>query len=274
MIPARRKWGQNFLVHAATAERIVDAARLAPEDLALEVGPGDGALTRILKMRAGRLLAIEIDPLRAEALSAELSGDSNVRIVCGDALDRTFSGWLADAGWDGPAVLVANLPYNVATPILSAAIAQSEAIARSIATVQKEVAARFCARPGSEHYGYLSVRTAAFASARILFDIPPGAFRPRPKVMSSVLELTPRVPALDPEMRDRAIHIASLAFRSRRKTFPNALSADGGRERWEAALAEIGRDPKARAETLSVDEYLALARAADGTPSVSAESAV
>jgi 16S rRNA (adenine1518-N6/adenine1519-N6)-dimethyltransferase len=268
MIPARRKWGQHFLVHAATAERIVDAARFASDDVALEIGPGDGALTRILRTRARRLLAIEIDPLRAEALAAELGGDPNVRIVCGDALERTFSGWLAEAGWTGPAVLVANLPYNVATPILSAAVAQPEAIARSIATVQKEVAARFCARPGSEHYGYLSVRAAAFAGARVLFDIPPGAFRPRPKVMSSVLELLPRAPALDPELRERAIGIASLAFRSRRKTLPNALASDGGRERWEAALAEIGRDPRARAETLSLDDYLALARAADGARSV------
>jgi 16S rRNA (adenine1518-N6/adenine1519-N6)-dimethyltransferase len=268
MIPARRKWGQHFLAHAATAERIVDAARLASDEVAVEIGPGDGALTRLLRRRAGRLLAIEIDPLRARALALELGGDPNVRIVCGDALERTFSGWLVEAGWPGPAVLVANLPYNVATPILSAAIAQPETIVRSIATVQKEVAARFCARAGSEHYGYLSVRTAAFASARVLFDIPPGAFRPRPKVMSSVLELTPRVPALDRERRDRAIGIASLAFRSRRKTLPNALASDGGRERWESALAEIGRDPRARAETLSPDDYLALAQMADESRSI------
>ncbi len=259
MIPARKKWGQNFLVNPATAERIVDAARLTRDDLAIEIGPGDGALTRPLSVRAGRLLAIEIDPLRADALARELAADPRVRIIQGDALGRSFADWIAETGGGGPGVLVANLPYNVATPILSAAIAEPGAISRSIATVQKEVAARFAARPGSEHYGYLSVRSAAFAQARILFDLPPGAFRPRPKVMSSVLELTPRTPVLDPERRERALHLASLGFRARRKTLVNALSGEGGRPHWEAALESIGKDPRARAETLALEDFLALA---------------
>lgn len=259
MIPARKRWGQHFLVHPGTAERIVDAARLTAADTALEVGPGDGALTRLLSVRAGRLLAIEIDPLRAEELERELGDEPDVRIIRGDALDRPFSGWLAEAGWSGPAVFVANLPYNVATPILFAAITEPDAIARSIATVQKEVAARFAARPGGEHYGYLTVRASLFSRARVLFDLPPGAFRPRPKVLSSVLELTPRTPGLDPGRRDRAVAIASLAFRSRRKTLGNALAAAGGRAPWEAALEEIGKDPRSRAEVLAPEDYLALA---------------
>jgi len=259
VIPARKRWGQHFLVHAATAERIADAARLLPSDTALEVGPGEGALTRPLRDRAARLLAIEIDPLRAEELEREFAGDARVRIARGDALDRPFSAWLADAGWTGPAVLVANLPYNVATPILLAAIAEPAAVSRVVATVQKEVAARFAARPGSEHYGYLSVRSAAFAEARVLFDIPPGAFRPRPKVMSSVLSLSPRSEPIEPALRDRAVAIASLAFRSRRKTLPNALSSAGGRVPWEAALEAIGKDVRARAETLALEDYLRLA---------------
>jgi 16S rRNA (adenine1518-N6/adenine1519-N6)-dimethyltransferase len=262
MIPARRKWGQNFLVHPATAERIVDAARLGPEDTVVEVGPGEGALTRPLAARAARLLAVEIDPLRAEALSRELAGEDRVRIFQGDALSKTFTEWLAEAGWEsfGPAVLVANLPYNVATPILSAAISEPAAISRVVATVQKEVAQRFVAKPRTEHYGFLSVRTAAFAQARILFDLPPGVFRPRPKVTSSVLELTPRASPLDPATRDRVVSIASLAFRSRRKTAANALASDGGRARWESALEASGLDRRARAETLSLDDYVSLAR--------------
>ena len=258
MIPARKKWGQHFLVSAATAEKIVDAAGLGPDDVAFEVGPGDGALTRPLSRRAGRLLAVEIDPLRAAALESELGGP-RLRVLEGDVLERPFSEWLARAGWTGPAVLVANLPYNVATPILSSAIAQPETIRRCVATVQKEVAARFAAKPGSESYGYLSVRAAAFSRARVLFDLPPGAFRPRPKVTSSVLELVPRTPAIPPGRRDRALAIASLGFRSRRKTLPNAAASAGGREQWEAALRAIGRDPRSRAETLSLDDFLALA---------------
>lgn len=272
-IPARKKWGQHFLVHPETAERIVGAARIGPGDTVIEVGPGEGALTRPLARQASRVLAIEIDPLRAEVLARELgeygngsgsasgsgSGNENVRIVQGDALERSFSEWLAGAGWSGPAVLVANLPYNVATPILSAAIAEPDAIRRAVATVQKEVAARFSAPPSTEHYGYLSVRTAAYSRARVLFHIPPGAFRPRPKVTSSVLELEPRETPLEPMRRERALAIASLAFRSRRKTAVNALSSAGGRARWEAAFAAAGLDPRARAENLSLEDYLALA---------------
>jgi 16S rRNA (adenine1518-N6/adenine1519-N6)-dimethyltransferase len=264
VIPARKRWGQHFLVHSATAERIADAARLSPSDLALEVGPGDGALTRPLLARAGRVLAVEIDPLRSAALEREFAENGRIRIIRGDALERSFGAWLEAAGWSGPAVLAANLPYNAATPILLAAIAEPEAIARSVATVQKEVARRFAARPGSDAYGYLSVRAAAFARARILFDIPPGAFRPAPKVVSSVLDLTPRTPALEAGMRDRAIALASLAFRARRKTLANALLSAGPRERWERSLEALGKDRRARAEELSLEDYLALA---GGSPS-------
>ena len=268
MIPARKRWGQHFLVHPATAERIADAARLEPEETVIEVGPGDGALTRPLLSRAARVLAIEIDPLRAQALAAELSEDAHVRIVTGDALAKPFSEWLSDAGWDGPAVLAANLPYNVATPILLRAIEEPGTIGRVVATVQKEVAARFAARPGSDAYGYLSVRAAAFAAARVLFDIPPGAFRPRPKVVSSVLELVPLAPGrLDPALRDRAVSLASLAFRARRKTLANALLPAGPRSAWEEILESIGRDRRVRAEELSLEDFLALAATPATEPS-------
>ncbi|HEV2063195.1 MAG TPA: 16S rRNA (adenine(1518)-N(6)/adenine(1519)-N(6))-dimethyltransferase RsmA [Thermoanaerobaculia bacterium] len=259
MIPIRKRWGQHFLAGGATAERIVAAARIGPGDTVVEVGPGDGALTRPLAARAGRLLAIEIDPLRAEALARELAPDPRVRIERGDALEKPFGAWLAGAGFVPPAVLVANLPYNAATPILTRALEEPGSIGRVVATVQREVARRFVAKPGSEHYGFLSVRTAAFATGRVLFDLPPGVFRPRPKVMSSVLELTPRTAPLDAELRRRALALASLAFRTRRKTLPNALSSAGPRGAWEKALAEIGKDARVRAQVLSLEDYLALA---------------
>src|SRR5215472_3120690 len=112
MIPARRSWGQHFLTSGETALRIVRAARIGPDDTVVEVGPGDGALTRPLSERAGRLLAIEIDPRRAEALASEFGGGSAVRIVRGDALERPFGAWLSRERWPAPAVLVSNLPYN------------------------------------------------------------------------------------------------------------------------------------------------------------------
>jgi 16S rRNA (adenine1518-N6/adenine1519-N6)-dimethyltransferase len=125
--------------------------------------------------------------------------------------------------------------------------------------VQKEVARRFAAAAGTDEYGYLSVRAAASARSRVLFDLPPGAFRPSPKVTSSVIELVPRVPALDTAMRERALRLASLGFRSRRKTLVNALSPAAARSVVERALEELGRGPKARAEELSLDDYLELA---------------
>jgi 16S rRNA (adenine1518-N6/adenine1519-N6)-dimethyltransferase len=258
--PARRKWGQNFLASAETAERIVAAARVGASDRVLEIGPGDGALTRPLADRAGCVAAVEIDPLRARALADELAGRPNVRVLEGDALSRPFRDWLAAAGCASPAVLVANLPYNVATPILTAAVESPDVIRRSVATVQREVARRFIARPADEGYGFLSVRIAAHATGRVLFDLPPGAFRPRPKVWSSVLELEPREDAPDPALVRRALCLASLGFNARRKTLANALSSAGPRAAWERGLAALGRGPRTRAEELSLDDFVALAR--------------
>lgn len=258
-LPARKRWGQHFLAHGATAQRIVQAARISPQETVIEVGPGDGALTRPLATRAGRLLAIEIDPLRAEALAEEFAGEERVRVIAGDALKKSFRAYLAQAGWEPPALLVANLPYNAATAILLSAIEAPDTISRAVATVQREVAGRFSARAGDPAYGYLSVRAAAFAQARILFDLPPGAFRPRPKVTSSVLELTPRKPPLEPDLARRALKLASLGFQSRRKTLANALAKAGNRAQWERALESLGRDPRVRAEELSLEDFLALA---------------
>lgn len=261
MIPARKRWGQHFLVRPETAQRIVEAARIGTADTVFEVGPGEGALTRPLVARAGRVLAVEIDPLRVTALERELTGARNVRVLRGDVLERSFAAWLSEAGWSPPAVLVSNLPYNAATPILLRAVEEEGTFSRVIATVQREVARRFAARSGDEGYGYLSVRAAVFARARCLFDLPAGAFRPPPKVTSSVVELVPRVPPLDPVSRERALTLASRAFRMRRKTAANAIAAAGAvaRSSVERALEDVGLDPRARAEEISLEGYLALA---------------
>jgi 16S rRNA (adenine1518-N6/adenine1519-N6)-dimethyltransferase len=266
VIPARKRWGQHFLIRPETARRIADASRVGPSDTVFEVGPGEGALTRPLAERAGRVLAVEIDPIRADLLERELAPAGNVRLLRGDVLENTFAGWLAEAGFSPPAILVSNLPYNVATPILMRAIEEESTFSRVVATIQKEVARRFSAAPGSSEYGYLSVRAAAFARASVLFDLPPGAFRPPPRVTSSVIELVPRGPGLDPATRDRALGLASIAFRFRRKTLANALSSVAGRAEVGSALEELGRGSKARAEELSLADYVALADRLDTRP--------
>ncbi|HEY3202292.1 MAG TPA: 16S rRNA (adenine(1518)-N(6)/adenine(1519)-N(6))-dimethyltransferase RsmA [Thermoanaerobaculia bacterium] len=258
-LPARKRWGQHFLASTEIALRIIEAARVSAEDAVLEVGPGDGALTRPLSRRAACLAAVEIDPLRARALAEEFAGNDSVRIFCGDILTRPFGQWLSAAGCREKAVLIANLPYNVGTRILLAAIEAPDTIRRTVATVQREVARRIIAKPGEEDYGYLSVRAAAHATGRILFDLPPGAFWPRPRVTSSVLELIPReIP--EKELVQRALRLASLGFNARRKTLPNALSSAAPRAEWEQALEALGKTPRVRAEELSLEDFLALAR--------------
>jgi len=249
-------------VDRGAANRIVAAAGIVRGESVVEIGPGDGALTRGLAEAGGRLLAIEIDPARADALAAEYGGRADVVVERGDAIERSIGERLAERGWDRPAVVVGNLPYNAATPLLRSAVREPDAVSRIVATVQKEVALRLVARPGSDDYGYLSVFMALFSRGEILFDLPPGAFRPRPNVTSSVVRLRTRPPSGD-FSPDRVLDIASRAFRSRRKKLPNAAGAADERALWEAALATIGKPPTSRAEELSPDEFVELAVAMD-----------
>jgi len=261
--PPRRKWGQNFLVDPAAARRIVEAADPRRGESVLEIGPGDGALTRPLANTGARVLAVEIDPLRGMELARELASLSNVRVVVGDALERSGAEWLEREGLPLPGVLVANLPYNVATPILTRSLS-GPGLSRIVVTVQREVARRLVARPGCDDYGYLSVLTAIHATGEILFDLAPGAFRPRPKVTSSVVRLVPHEPPGN-HTRDRAlVEMVGRAFAKRRKTLANALAGLGGKARWEAAMAAAGLPARARAEELSLSDFRRLLAASEG----------
>ncbi len=257
MRPSRRpRLGQNFLSSPRTAGRIVDA--LAPEAgcWVLEVGPGRGALTRPLLSRGVRVLAVEIDGLLAGRLTAEL-GCEELRVIQADALRFDPAVALAEAGAAPPVPLVANLPYESATPMVRAFARRPDLFSRLVVMVQREVAERICGRPGDDGYGFLSVDVALHAKARRLFDVPPGDFTPRPKVVSSVVEL---VPSAAPEGAAAAIAVASAGFAVRRKTLTNALGAAWGREAAAAAVAGAGLLPTARAEELGPEAFLGLAR--------------
>ncbi|MBK9090340.1 MAG: ribosomal RNA small subunit methyltransferase A [Holophagales bacterium] len=257
MRPSRRpRLGQNFLSSPRTAGRIVDALAAEPASWVLEIGPGRGALTRPLLSRGIRVLAVEIDGRLAERLTAELGCDS-LRVIEADALRFDPAAALVEAGAVPPVPLVANLPYESATPMVRAFARRPDLFSRLVVMVQREVAERICGRPGDDGYGFLSVDIALHAKARRLFDVPPGDFTPRPKVVSSVVEL---VPAAAPDGAAAAIAVASAGFGVRRKTLTNALGAAWGREAAAAAVAEAGLSPTARAEELGPEVFLSLAR--------------
>jgi len=252
----RPRLGQNFLSSPRTAARIVDALAAPAGSWVVEVGPGRGALTRPLLARGVRVLAIEVDPRLAGRLTKELGGEA-LRVVEADALELDPAAALAGAGAAPPVPLVANLPYESATPMVRAFARRRDLFTRLVVMVQREVAERICGRPGDDGYGFLSVDVGLHASARRLFDVPPGDFTPRPRVVSSVVEIVPTEP---PDGAAAAIAVASAGFAGRRKTLTNAVGAVWGREAAAAAVAAAGLAPTARAEELPPQAFLGLAR--------------
>ncbi len=222
----------------------------------MEIGPGKGALTRPLLARGLKVLAVEVDAVLAARLREGLGGE-DLRVVEADALAFDPAAALAEAGASPPVPLVANLPYESATPMVRAFARRRDLFSRLVVMVQREVAERICGRPGDDGYGFLSIDVAFHAAARRLFDVPPGDFSPRPKVVSTVVELVPGVP---PEDAAAAIAVASAGFAVRRKTLVNGLSAAWGREAAAAAVASAGLLPTVRAEELPPEGFLALAR--------------
>ena len=251
----RQPLGQHFLRGERTVARILDALGASEGEWVVEVGPGRGALTRPLVSRGVRVLAVEVDAALAAALETELGGGS-FRITVADARSADLASLLAAAGAAPPVPLVANLPYESATPMLRSFVRRHGLLSRLVVMVQKEVAERLAARAGDDAYGFLSVDVGAYATARRLFDVSPGEFSPPPRVTSSVVELVPR-PAADGV--EGALAVASAGFSARRKTLLNSLSSRWPRESVAAALEGAGVSPRARAEELSIAEFAALA---------------
>lgn len=263
----RRALGQHFLRDAAVARAIVEALGPGPRDLVVEIGPGEGALTEDLARRAGRLVAIEIDPALARRLRARLPG-LDVREA--DARTWDYAGLVRPQG--GRVLVAGNLPYSAGTRILAALVDARQSLDAIVVMLQREVAERVAAPPGGRDYGSLSVLTQVACEVELLLRVPPGAFRPPPQVESAVLRLIPRaappVPIAD-EARFRTV--VRAAFARRRKALANALAAGLGASvsGTRAACARAGIDPSRRAETLSIAEFARLAEilgpAAGGT---------
>ena len=247
---ADKGFGQNFLVDGNALAAIVAAADLSPDDTVLEVGPGLGVLTRELAQKAGALISVELDVRLLPALEETLTGLHNVTLIHGDGLTFDLQ-TLPEAS-----LLVANLPYNVATPILVRAL-ESGRFRRLVFLVQKEVAQRLQATPGDKAYGALSLIVAHFAKATLVRDVKPSAFYPPPEVTSSVVKLDVFNTQSDPVTFALIHH----AFRHRRKTLKkNLLMAGFEKAQVEGAIMELKLDPRARAETLDISQFSALQR--------------
>jgi len=266
-VKARKRFGQHFL-EPAWVRKLVDALGARPEDAFVEIGPGRGAITRPLAARVRRLLAIEVDRDLAAALVAE--GLPALTVVEGDVLDADLGAIIAE--WQGapldaahPVRVVGNLPYNISSPILFkllALAARTGGVTDATLMLQREVADRLTAGPGTREYGVLSIQTALHADVSRVLALPPGAFRPPPRVSSAVVRLSFRPPGVAVADEGLLVGLVRSIFTQRRKTLRNALQpfANQRGRRADEALAAAGLDGRRRPETLQLVE---LARLAD-----------
>jgi 16S rRNA (adenine1518-N6/adenine1519-N6)-dimethyltransferase len=244
----KKKWGQNFLRNRGAVDKIVSTLEPQPDDVLLEIGPGEGVLTEKLVELPNRLIAIEIDPDLFARLRARFGERLELRNE--DAVDAELPASSFRA--------IGNLPYNVGTPILRRVIADPHC-RRAVFMLQKEVADRVVAKPGSEPYGFLTLYVQAFAEAKIVMTLEPRSFHPPPKVRSAVVRLDPRDPKLS-SPREDVLDLVSASFRMRRKKLVNNLIGwrELSREEVLTAMQRAGIDPEVRAETMSLAQFDAL----------------
>ena len=253
--------GQNFLTAAWVPERVAEAAELGPDTGVLEVGPGIGALTVELSARAGRILSVELDRSLEPLLRETLADCANVELVFADARKLDLTALVKEHFLGLRPVVCANLPYNVTSPLL-AAFLEAHCFDTITVMVQREVAQRLCAAPGTADYGAFSVFTQWHTEPERLFDVPPGCFVPQPKVTSSVIRLRRRgAPPADVPDEGFFFRVVRAAFAQRRKTLVNALSAGLAlpKAAVEATVCGVGLDPRVRGEELGISAFAALA---------------
>ncbi|QXP84594.1 16S rRNA (adenine(1518)-N(6)/adenine(1519)-N(6))-dimethyltransferase RsmA [Methylococcus sp. ANG] len=248
----RKRFGQNFLRDPGVIREIVAAIGPGPSDRLVEIGPGEGVLTRELLQSGAYLDVIELDRDLVAALKQRFAGAERLRIHEGDALKFD----LRTIARDARLRVVGNLPYNISTPLMFRLFDQLDAIEDMHFMLQKEVVDRLCAGPGDGNYGRLSVMAALYCEAQHLFDVGPECFYPRPKVVSAVVRLVPHAGPPDADRVKRVSAVVAAAFGQRRKTLRNALKGLLD----ETAMARAGIDPGARAEELSLDDYVGLSR--------------
>jgi len=263
-----KRLGQNFVIEPGTVRRIAALARIQPSDVVLEVGPGLGSLTlALLETGPAQVVAVEIDPVLAAELPRTVAARAQdladrLEVVTADAL-RVAEPDLPAA----PSALVANLPYNVAVPVVLHLLAVLPSLERGLVMVQAEVADRMCAGPGSRVYGAPSVKLAWYAAARAAGPVPRSVFWPVPNVDSRLVAFTRRDPPDGAAGREEVFAVIDAAFRQRRKTLRAALAGwAGSAAEAERLLRAAGLDPGARGEALDVTEFARLAAARQPEP--------
>ena len=262
-----KRLGQHFLRDQRTIHRIIDALAPKSDETIVEIGPGTGALTSLLVERAERVVAVEFDNKLAPLLTQRFAGFTNFKLVMADALTVDYCAEILPAR---SARLVANLPYNISTAILQRLISQRACFEDLVVMLQREVVERVLAPAGTSDRGFISVLVEAYCETEKLFDVAPGAFRPPPKVWSSVMRLNFR-PRIDTDVSDESLlwEVVSAGFAQKRKTILNNLRHASGRLREvlqrnggaSIVLCKANVELQRRAETLTVDEWGSIVRA-------------
>ena len=258
-IKMSKKLGQNFLIKRGIVDEIVHAAELAPGEPVLEVGPGIGTLTQGLAQSGADVTAIELDRRLLEVLDTTLASYDNVRIIHGDVLKLDVPSIMNHK----PFKVVANLPYYITTPIIMSLLESKLPIERLVVMVQKEVALRMVAKPGTKDYGALSVAVQYYTEPDIVLDVPPKSFLPAPAVTSSVIRCVlrdkPPVDVIDEKLFFRVV---KAGFAQRRKTFANTMKTTGlSKDRIEELLVKANIDGQRRGETFTLQEFADVANA-------------
>ena len=258
-IKMSKKLGQNFLIKRGIVDEIVHAAELTPGEPVLEVGPGIGTLTQGLAQSGADVTAIELDRRLLEVLDTTLASYDNVRIIHGDVLKLDVPSIMNNK----PFKVVANLPYYITTPIIMSLLESKLPIERLVVMVQKEVALRMVAKPGTKDYGALSVAVQYYTEPDIVLDVPPKSFLPAPAVTSSVIRCVlrdkPPVDVIDEKLFFRVV---KAGFAQRRKTFSNTMKTTGlSKDRIEELLSKANIDGQRRGETFTLQEFADVANA-------------
>ena len=260
----RKKYGQNFLIDESVLEGIIDTAEITKDDFVLEIGPGIGTLTQYLATYAGRVCAVEIDRALLPILEDTLSGWDNVTVLNADILKTDIRAIAEKENGGAPLKLCANLPYYITTPILMGLFESGAPFSQLTVMVQKEVAERMIAEPGSKTYGALSLAVRYYTNPEISFIVEPESFMPRPKVESAIVHMkrhsTPPVSVKDEKM---LFDVIRASFNERRKTLQNGIANYAGfsysKEQVGEALDKCGLERTVRGEKLSLEEFARLA---------------